>query len=436
VYRGRRLADPLLDAEKRMLLAVVTDDAKAVCRARRAFPTESDPARALIVAETQAFTAAACGADPASAFRLAAARARLAADPWKATVYSAIAAGRFAPEFGAAKITRKLAVPQGATSFVLGASRIVVRPGERVGAQVERTVRDWLSYQLAWDGVARPVGKRSLLTWHEGGRLRDLLDATDADIVPLTGALAVKHDGRWLAADGDGVFRYEVLPDKIQYPTTLVAGDVALITDTHGISALVEAARRESVALVVGCGDTEDKMKAAFALARSGVDVWFPCDRFAGDVLGYDAPGILIGSAPVRREGDHAVIGDRPIPFAIDETVVAQDFEGTGPLRYYDAAARYFRALAAAAPIRVDYVPVDGAGQSGRVVDRARSIHASAIGVRVETAEDAAPVRAWLAAAPSHRAVLFHTAPYPAGIALFDEFPRQTTFGDARPVFR
>ena len=75
----------------------------------------------------------------------------------------------------------------------------------------------------------------------------------------------MKHDGRWLAADGDGVFRYEVLPDKIQYPTTLVAGDVALITDTHGISALVNAARREGVSLVVGCGDSIGKMKAAFA---------------------------------------------------------------------------------------------------------------------------------------------------------------------------
>jgi hypothetical protein len=435
-YRAQRFQDPLLEAERRMLLAVVTDDAKAICRARRDFEATDDPARALFVAETLAFTAASCGADGPSAFRLAAARARLATDPFKAGVYTEVADGSFAPQLGETTIERSLDVPYGASSYVLGSSRIVVQPGERVGAQVDRTVRDWLSSQLAWDRSLRPLPKDSLLTWHEGALLRDLLDATDAKVLPLGGALAVKRNGRWLAASGDGVFRYEVLDDKIQYPTTLIAGDLALIVDTHGISALVAPASREGVSLVVGCGDTAAKMKAAFDLAKSDVDVWFPCDRFAGDVVGYVGSGVLIGSAPVRREGDHAVIGDRPISFAIDETIVVEDFEGTGALRYYDAAARYFRALAAAVPIRVDYVPVDGAGQSGRVVDRARSIHASAIGVRVETPEDAAPVRAWLAAAPSHRAVLFHTAPYPAGIALFDEFPRQTTFGDARPVFR
>ena len=75
----------------------------------------------------------------------------------------------------------------------------------------------------------------------------------------------------------------------------------------------------------------------------------------------------------MRREGDHAVIGDRPIRFEIEETIVAEDFEGSGPLRYYDAAARYFRALAALVPIRIEFVTVDGAGQSARVVDRAEA---------------------------------------------------------------
>jgi hypothetical protein len=442
VYRAKRFRDPLVEAERRLLLAAVVEDGKAVCSARRAFAAlpgtsaTADPQRALFVAEALAFTAASCGADAAQAFRVAAARARLASDPFKSQVYAEVADGRFSPQTGGAAIERKLAVPKEATSYVLGASRIVVPAGARVGAQVERTVRDWLSYQLAWDGADRPVARSSLLTWHEGARLRDLLAAADVNVLPLTGALAVRHGDRWLAADGDGVFRFEVLEDKIQYPTTLVAGDLALIVDTHGISALVAAARREGVSLVVGCGDTEDKMKAAFDLARGGVNVWFPCDRFAGDLLGYDAPGVLIGSAPVRREGDHAVIGDRPVRFATDETIVAEDFPGMGPLRYYDAPARYFRALAALAPIKIDTVAVDGAGQSSRIVDRAEAIGAKAIGVRVQTPEDAAPVRAWLAASREHRAVLFHSAPYPAGYALFDEFPTQTTFGDARPVFR
>ena len=436
VYGDRRSDDPLLDAQRRMLVATVADDPKELCRARRTLTADDDPARALYAAEALAFTAGACGADRVKAFRAAAARAQGASDPFKAAVYTAIAERRFVPQLGDATIERRLTIPKDATSYVLGASKIVVRPGTEVGAQVERTVRDWLSYQLVWDGADRPVGKSALVTWHEGARLRDLLDATDASVVPLTGTLAVKHDGRWLAADGDGVFRYEVLEDKIQYPTTLVAGEVALITDTHGISALVNSARRENVTLVVGCGDSIGKMNAAFALARSGVDVWYPCDRFAGEVLGYDAPGVLVGSAPVRREGDHAIIGDRPIRFEIEEMVVAEDFGGSGPLMYYDAPARYFRALAALVPIRIELVAVNDAGQSARVVDRAESAGAKVIGVRVQTAEDAAPVRKWLRASPSHRAVLFHSAPYAAGNALFGEFPGQTTFGDARPVFR
>jgi hypothetical protein len=441
VYGEERFEDPLLEAERQLLLATVTEDHGAMCRAReglerfRGTPVVLDPARALFVAETLAFTATACAADPAPAFLDAAAKARGASASWKARIYAELAGGEFSPRVGEAVIERKLDVPKDATAFVLGASRIVVRSGMRVGAQVERTVRDWLSYQLKWDGVDRPVARETLLTWHEGARLRDVLAVVDAQVFPLAGALAVRSGDRWLAADGDGVFRYEVLDDKIQYPTTLAYGDVALIVDTHGISALVEPARREGVSLVVGCGDTEDKMKAAFDLARHRIDVWYPCDRFAGEILGYDAPGVLIGSAPVRREGDHAVIGDRPIRFEIGETFVVEDFPGNGPMRYYDAPARYFRALATLAPLKVEYVAVDDAGQSSRIVDRAEAIAAAAIGVRVQTPEDAAPVRAWLAAKPTHRAVLFHTAPYPPGQALFDEFPKQTTFGDARPLF-
>jgi len=442
IYRDRRFDDPLLEAERRMLLATVTEDLAATCEARAAFArlrrtkSTTDPARALFVAETLAFTAASCAADPARALREAAGKANDASRYFKGRAYAELANATFTPRFGEVAIRRNGVVPKEPQAFVLGTSRIVVGPGARVGAQVERTVRDWLSYQLAWDGADGPVANGALLTWHEGARLRDLLDAADVEVVPLTGALAVRSGGRWLASDGDGVFRFEVLEDKIQYPTTLAYGDVALLVDTHGISALVEPARREGVSLVVGCGDSEDKMKAAFDLARRGIDVWFPCDRFVGDVLGYDAPGVLIGSAPVRREGDHAVIGDRPVRFETGETFVVEDFQGSGPMRYYDAPARYFRALSTLTPLQVEYVEIDGPGQSSRVVSRAEELGASAIGVRVETPGDAAPVRAWLAASPRHRAVLFHTAPYPAGHALFDEFPKQTTFGDPRPSFQ
>jgi hypothetical protein len=438
VYAERSYDDPFLDAQRRLLLAVVNADRKAVCQARGTIEglDQADTARALLASEITAFTAEDCGADSKAAFRTASAKARAAGASWKARVYSALAEHRFAPEFGEAPIRKKLVVPPGATSFVLGASKIVVGAGSTVGAQVERTVRDWISYQLAWDEKAGAVSADHLLTWHEGARLHDLAADVPVRIVPLTGALAARRGDKWFGADANGVFRYEILDDKIQYPTTLVWRDLALIVDTHGISALVEPARRLGVSLVVGCGDYPDKMAAAFDLARAGVDAWFPCDRFAGDILGYDAPGVLLGSAPVRAEGDHAVIGDRPVRFAIDETFVAEDFEGRGPLRYYDAPARYCRALSAFIPsLRVEYVPVDDAGQSNRVIERAGEVGAEAIAVRVQTEDDAKPVRDWLAASDRHRAILLHSAPYPAGYSLFSEFPVQTTFADPRPRF-
>jgi hypothetical protein len=441
VYGDRHMDDPFLDAQRRMLLAVVAEDGSTACAARDDIGrldesgTLTDPGRALLASEIRAFTAEACGDEPRKAFLSAAAKARAASASWKGRVYTEIAEGRFQPVTGATTISKKLPVPPGTTSFVLGASRIDVQAGTRVGAQVERTVRDWLSYQLDWDEQDAPVPKDRILTWHEGARLRDLLDAASAKVFPLTGSLAVHTGGKWLGADGRGVFRYEVLEDKIQYPTTLVFRDIALIVDTHGFSALVEPARRAGVSLVVGCGDYPDKMTAAFDLARAGIHAWFPCDRFAGDLVGYDAPGVLIGSAPVRRDGNHAVIGDRPIRFEISEKFVAEDFEGRGEMRYYDAPARYFRALSQFLALQVDYVAVDGPGQSSKVTERASAVGAEVIGVRVQTDEDAGPVRSWLAASPRHRAVLVHTAAYPAGYALFGEFPEQTTFADPRPKF-
>jgi len=113
-----------------------------------------------------------------------------------------------------------------------------------------------------------------------------------------------------------------------------------------------------------------------------------------------------------------------------------EDFEGRGALRYYDAPARYFRALTAFMPsLKVEYVPVDDAGQSSRVIERANAVGADALAVRVQTDEDARPVRGWLAVSDRHRAILLHSAPYPAGYSLFAEFPGQTTFADPKPRF-
>jgi hypothetical protein len=185
----------------------------------------------------------------------------------------------------------------------------------------------------------------------------------------------------------------------------------------------------------VACGDTPFKAQAAWWLAQRGIDAYFPCDRMVGELLGYQGKGTLIGSAPVRAEHGEAVIGDRPVRFSVSETVVAEDTHADGGNQYYDAPARYFRRLAESLPIKVEYAEVTGPDQSKLVVRRAEQIGADVIAVRCRTDEDAHAVRVWLAGSAKRRAVLFHTAPYPAGYALYQEFPGQTTFGDPRPRF-
>jgi hypothetical protein len=438
-YAAHPSHDPLLDADRRYLLARVRNDRPMLLASREAFLAlrgkERDPGRRLMVDEALAFTAEECGESARTWFARAARSALRAGEPFKASVYRRLADGSFTPTVGDVAIRRRLEVPPGTTGYVLGASAIHVAPGETIGCQVERTVRDWLSYQFAWDFTARSPSPEELVPWHEGSRLRDILEATPAEILPLSGVLAVRHGDRWLAADDQGVFRFQVLIDKIEYPTTRVYRNVALIVDTHGLSALVEPAARRGARLVVACGDTPYKAEAAWWLAQLGIDAYFPCDRMVGDLLGYQGRGTLIGSAPVRAESGAAVIGDRPVRFSVAETVVAEDTHADGGFQYYDAPARYFRRLAEALPIHVEYAEVTGPDQSQRVVDHAQLVAAQVIAVRVRTDEDARPVRAWLAASRSNRAVLFHSAPYPAGNALFREFPGQTTFGDPRPLF-
>lgn len=438
VYEGYRSRNPLVMADISYLLARMHQDPERVCDALRRFHRRrraGSNLQRLYVAETLAFTVPECGLDPAPYFERAANLAERAGQHWKAGVYRKVAEGRFEPTFGTADIGTNLIAPEGTMAFVLGESFIRVPPGTRVGVQMERTVRDWLSYQMEYDFSPVVESEEEILWYHEGARLKNLLQATPLQIVPLPGALMALKDGEWFAPDELGVFRFGVLPDKVQYPTTRAWRGLALLVDTHGISSLVESAVREEAQLVVGCGDHPHKARAAYHLATLGVDVYFPCDRYVGDLLGHDAEGVLIGSAPVRPDGDSALIGDRPVLFRTDDILVVENSSARGRYQYYDAPARYFRRLSELLELRIAWVEVDGPGESYRVVQRAEELGASVIAVRVETEEDHGPVGEWLAGSPDRRAVLFHTAPYPAGYRLFEEFPDQTTFGDPRPRF-
>jgi hypothetical protein len=144
---------------------------------------------------------------------------------------------------------------------------------------------------------------------------------------------------------------------------------------------------------------------------------------------------VLLGGAPVRGEGGKAIVGDQPIKFSVSEPIVAQDTIAPFPLQYYDAPARYFRALSKAVPLKVTYVRVETSDQISRILDAADQQKSTAIGVRVTTEYEYMRLKGWLMAAPQHRAILFHSGLYPYAQKLFSEFRQQVTFGDLKPKF-
>ena len=55
-------------------------------------------------------------------------------------------------------IKASLHPPANATAMVLGESMIVLTPNMRIGAQVDRVARDWISYQLKWNLTDERLG--------------------------------------------------------------------------------------------------------------------------------------------------------------------------------------------------------------------------------------------------------------------------------------
>ncbi len=436
-YRAMKCRDDFCRAEVSFLLGNVTNDSKllrdAVSLYANATAHESDPRRKLLLEMILGVTGARSGVSEKAHLTTAAQLAMQQGRPTAAALLSDMVANT-PPRFGDAPIRTKLVVPPGAKFFILGESTIRVPQGARVAVQLERTYRDWLSHQFDFDFRDGSLGTDYVLNYHEGARLRDIITLAHARTVPVVGTIVARKGNKWFGPDETGVFRYEILDDKIEYPTTKRRGDYALITDTHGISALVEQSAAGNVDLVLGCGDNPGKMQAAFHLAESGINVYFPCDRQVAMLLGYDAPGVLLGTAPVHVEKGDVVIGDQPVKFKIGEKIVVTDIKADSVARYYDSGARYFRTLSQSVPLQIFPVYV-GVKEDAKAVAEAKRVGADVLGIRVRYQEDYVPVRAWLAESPNHRVVLFHSAPYEPGNRLFSEFPAQVTFGDPHPRF-
>lgn len=436
-YKQFRTPDALVAGDVQYILWRATGNANCDARQfyQRVAKNDQDAQRRFHASAVLGFSAEECGKDGSSDLQAAADLAKQIGQPSQSEMLGQIASGKLTPRFDKARIETSLVVPAGAKTMVLGESAIEVPAGLKVGVQVDRTARDWLSYQMRWDMTAKPISVFTILDYHEGAVLKRLINLTPIEIYPLAGTVVAKAGEKWIAPDETGVFRFEVLTDKLMYPTSHASGSLAWVVDTHGISLLVSQAVDKQLPLVVGCGDSEGKMEAAFYLAQKGVNVAFPGDRYQDLLLGYQAKGTLIGTAPVKKVDNKVFIGLQPVRFSLSETIVAQDTKAPFPVQYYDAPARYFRRLSQLAPINVQYVEVDSPNQVGKVLAKVREIGSKAVGVRIATRQEYQALRDWLAQSIQNRAVLFHSGLYPHAQELFDLYPEQVTFGDLHPTF-
>jgi hypothetical protein len=455
-FRDLGATDPLVRADARFVVwrATGNKDCGALDDYRR---VSGDADRLLMAHADIGFSARECGlTDESEDFKRAAKYAAELGRYSESRALRELSAGSFNPKFADVAIETHVTVPSSAKSMVLGESYIPLTPGMRVGTQVERVYRDWLgtvwdgTNAMAWDFTRKPVAlpivrDDSNHAHHEGALIEEIQKRVNISVTPLFGTLIAKNpdapdpdeEGQWYAPDENGVFRFKVLLDKVEYPTTHVSENVGWITDTHGISAVVSQALEYKSQLVVGCGDYEGKMKAAYYLAQQGVNVAFPGDRFEDMLIGHKGKGTLIGTAPVHRVGDGRrtgpgfVIGHQPVRFSLSELIVAEDTTARYPTQYYDAPARYFRRLSSYVPLNVEYVAVDDENQLDRVLNAAAAV----VAVRIRTDKEDAMLRQWLLQSPQNRAVLFHSGLYPWAQGLFADFPSQVTFGDLRPRF-
>ena len=435
-YRQFTSNDPISLGDARYVIWRATSIPN--CDARTGYRTvavgDSDPYRRFLAGSILGFGGPECRDASTDALRAAADGAESAGLAAEARLLQQMAEGTAAPRFGDLEIKTSLSVPRSARTMVLGESRIELTPETSVGVQVDRVARDWISAQMKWTPNSRPLGT-PLIRYHEGGLVTAILENLNPPVYPLAGALVARKGKQWFGPDETGVFRFPLLDDKLEYPTTHVRGDLGFIEDTHGISVLVPQALERHLSVVIGCGDAEGKAKAAFYLAQKGVHVVFPGDRFQDLLVGYSGSGVLLGGAPLHAEKGKVTLGAQPVRFSLAELIVVEDTKMAFPVQYYDAAARYFRRLAGFVKLNLDFALVDAPGQMDRVLERARSLNASAVGVRVATSAEDEALRAWLKKSPHNRAILFHSGLYPYAQPLFRDFHAQVTFGDLRPRF-
>jgi len=342
-----------------------------------------------------------------------------------------------------------------ATKMILGMSYIIIDNNSIIGIQNERVTRDWLSGKISKSPFAAPTGSsvhktfyeelsynyselRPDIGWHEGGRLLDLINNSNASAIAFSGTLIKKINGTWYAPDENGIFMFEILSDKVEnYPTVrFLADDLALMVDTHGISSIVEQSIRKNVTVAMGCCDSVGKIMAADYLSQRNISVYCPTDNQLYLLLGSSAN--IIGSAPIKKYSNYAVIGNQSIEIFLNETIIVETTSNPSAMRYYETPDLYFTALKEKTGLNLSLIKIsiDDFNGSQELIDSAHLENASIIAARVYNYADYKPLHDWLNESIKNRLVLFHSVSYPYGYLLYQEFPNQTSFGDINPIFK
>ncbi|HEX7467942.1 MAG TPA: hypothetical protein VF324_05070 [Methanobacterium sp.] len=350
----------------------------------------------------------------------------------------------FSPQPTSTQKTSKLSdlevSPVNATYVVIGASSITVPPNAKVVTQVDRVIKDKSSnINTNVPPDKRPTSTKDLVPFMEGARVAQLMKYANVTVIPAANVPIKKINGIWYGPDDKGNFVYEVDPSKTgPLFSTPVDANNMIEVNTHGMNVMVPEAIKENASLVIACGDLRGKAKAQAYMAEHGINSYCPCDRFTSSVMPYNGTGVILGTEPIRqlKNGSGAIIGGQPIAIKLTEPIVVQTTTKTYPDQYCDTPKRFFDNLQKAYGVKLNMYVVDAnVGQTDSVVAQARKTGANVIGVRVLSEADKKPVATWLRENSTHKAVLFHSAPYEPGYSLFFEFPYQVTGQDVSPKF-
>ncbi len=339
--------------------------------------------------------------------------------------------------------------PKNFSSITIGNVSAKLSIGDILVSQVDRVSRDWISYQLNQsvfgDEILSVFSERLSyeeselhpeIGWHEGARIKEMKEIDIKNKI-AAGTIVAKHKKKWYAPNENGVFMFEVPIDKLLYPTTrFLREDIAVIMDTHGINMLVEQSIRYNATLVIGCCDHPGKIKAAKYLAEQGMTVFCPTDKYLPLLLNSSLP--ILGSAPIKRNGNLIIIGKQPITIYPNETIIVEnvsDYENVQS--YYDTPTRYFKNLENIVNIEnIHYYSLENMNQADKLISFAEKNNASVIALRVFSLDDYTAISSWLKKDIDNKAVLFHSISYPYGYMIFKEFPDQTAFDDINPVIK